>query len=199
MKLYFSPGACSLSPHIVFREAGLDVALERVKDRRTPNGVDFTTINPKGHVPTLQLDNGEILTEAAVVAQYLADRKPEAKLLPPAGSMERYRVQEWLNYIATEIHKGFSPLWNPKLPEDVKQSAREALFGKFDFLTRQLEGRDYLMGSAFTAADAYLFTILNWTNFLKLDLSRWPALQAYLKRVGARPAVQAAMKAEGLL
>lgn len=204
MKLYFAPGACSLSPHIALREAGLSFDLEQVDlaTKKTKSGADFAAVNPKNYVPALALDNGEVLTEAAVIAQYIADKANGAgkSLLPPAGTMERYRVQEWLNYIAAELHKGMGQLFNPKLPDSFRQTVKESLLPpKFDYLSKKLEGRQYLMGDTFTVADAYLFTILNWSDLLGVDLSPWPVLQAYKARVAARPAVQAALKAEGLL
>lgn len=197
MKLYFSPGACSLSPHIVLREAGLPFELEQVdlKAKKTRAGVAFTTITPKGAVPTLQLDDGQILTEGAAIVQYIADRKPEAKLAPPAGTMERYRLQEWLNYIATELHKGFSPLFRAPT-EEAKKPLREALAPRFEFVEKQLAGKQYLLGDHFSAADAYLFTILTWTKFTGVDLSPYPGLTAYVARVAERPAVKAALEAE---
>ena len=202
MKLYFSPGACSLSSHIALREAGLAFDLEQVDlgTKKTKSGADLTTVNPKNYVPALELDNGEVLTEAAVIAQYIADKADGKKLLPAAGTMERYRAQEWLNYVAAELHKGVGQLFNPKMPDDFKKTVKDAILPpKFDFLSKGLEKRQYLTGDTFTAADAYLFTILNWTGMLGIDLSRWPALTAYQGRVAARPAVQAALKAEGLL
>lgn len=202
MKLYFSPGACSLSSHIALREAGLAFDLEQVDlgTKKTKSGADLTTVNPKNYVPALELDNGEVLTEAAVIAQYIADKADGKRLLPAAGTMERYRAQEWLNYIAAELHKGVGQLFNPKMPDDFKKTVKDAILpAKFDFLSKTLDKRPYLTGDAFSAADAYLFTILNWTGMLGIDLSRWPALTAYQGRVAARPAVQAALKAEGLL
>ena len=199
MKLYFSPGACSLSPHIVLRELGIPFDLERVdtKAQKTASGADFTAINPKRYVPTLQLDGGEVLTEGAVIVQYLADRKPEAHLAPPQGSMERYRLQEWLNYIATEVHKSYSPLF--RAPEEQRPPLRDAMVPKFDYLARQLEKRPFLMGERFTVADAYLFTVLNWSKRVGIDLGRWAEVVAYVQRVSARPAVRAAMETEGIL
>jgi glutathione S-transferase len=195
------PGACSLSPHIVAREAGLDVAIEKVntREQRTAGGVDFRTINPKGYVPALQLDNGEVLTESAIVVQYLADQNPTANLIPPAGSLERYRVQEWLHFIATELHKTIGALFNPKLSDDARKSTLDTVMSKLALVEKHLTGREFMMGSHFTVADAYLFTVVNWTGFLKIDISSFPTVSAYLKRVGQRPAVQAALKAEGLL
>jgi glutathione S-transferase len=201
MKLYYKPGACSLSPHIVLREAGLAFELDRVdtKAGKTQSGGYFASINPKGYVPSLQLDDGQVLTEGAAIVQYLADRKPEMKLAPAAGTMERYRLQEWLNFIATEIHKGFSPLFNRKAPDDVRQAQVDRLGTRLDYLAKQLEKQPFLMGKSFTVADAYLFTILNWAKVVNLDLARWPALPAFQDRVGSRPAVRAALEAEGLL
>jgi glutathione S-transferase len=199
MKLYFKPGACSLSPHIVLRELGLPFELERVdtKAQKTASGADFTAINPKRYVPTLQLDGGEILTEGAVIVQYLADRKPEAQLAPPAGSMERYRLQEWLNYVATEMHKSYGPLF--RASEEQRPALAEAMVPKFEYLARHLDKRPFLMGERFSIADAYLFTVLNWSKRVGIDLARWPALRAYVDRVAGRPAVRAAMEVEGLL
>jgi len=201
MKLYFSPGACSLSPHIVLREAGLDFDTEKVNlaDKKTASGGDFRGINPKGYVPALQLDNGEVLTEGPAIVQYLADLVPGKQLAPAAGSMERYRLMEWLNFISTELHKGFSPLFKPAMPEQAKQLARDTLAARLDLVEKQLQTLDYLTGSTFSVADAYLFTVLNWAGHVKLDLGRWPAVQGYLQRVAARPAVKAAMTAEGLI
>ncbi|HUN45370.1 MAG TPA: glutathione transferase GstA [Stellaceae bacterium] len=202
MKLYFSPGACSLSPHIVLQEAGLAADLVQVdlKAKTTKTGGDFRSINPKGQVPTLELDDGDVLTEGPVIVQYIADRKPESKLAPAAGTKERYRLQEWLNYITSEMHKGFSPLFNPNAPDQWKQAVKDMLALRFDFLSKKLEGKPYLMGGTFTVADAYLFTILSWGKYHNIDYAaKWPVLQAYLGRVAERPAVQAALKAEGLL
>ncbi len=200
MKLYFGPASCSLAPHIVLHELNLPFEAERVDMRqKTVSTGDFNQINPKGYVPVLMLDNKEILTEAAVILQYLADQKPEARLIPASGTMERYRAQEWLNYIATEVHKGFSPLWKKDNADSVKEAALESLKKKLDFLSQQLQKTPYLLGSNFSVADAYLFTVLNWTNYLKIDLAPWPALQKFLATVSVRPSVQATLKAEGLL
>ncbi|MBS1191396.1 MAG: gstA [Rhodocyclaceae bacterium] len=201
MKLYFSPGACSLSPHIVLCELGLPHQLESVdlKTHLTAGGGDFYMINPKGYVPALQLDDGQLLTEGPAIVQYLAEKKPEAGLLPPAGTLERARVQEWLTFIGTEIHKNFSPLFNPAAAVEWKEAAKANLERRFAFVDKALAGRDYLMGLGFSVADAYLFTTVNWTFFLGIDLAPWPALAAFHKRVTARPAVQEAMRAEGLL
>jgi glutathione S-transferase len=201
MKLYFSPGACSLSPHIVLREAGLNFDLEQVdnKTKQTKTGADFWKINAKGYVPVLQFDNGDVLTEGPAIVQYIADQKPESGLAPKAGTIERSRLQEWLNFITSELHKGFSPLFRPNTPEDYKAIARENLFKRIEYVDKQLAGKQYLMRDRFTAADAYAFTVLNWSNVLKLDISPYPNVLAYLVRVKARPKVQEALKAEGLL
>lgn len=201
MKLYYSPGACSLSPHIVAEEAGLpcEFILVSTKSHKLQDGTDFYSINPLGYVPFLMLDDGQTLREGPVIVQYLADLVPEKKLLPAVGSMERYRVLEWLNFIGTELHKSFGPLFKPGTPEDYKPAVREALRGRFEWVEQQLAGKDYLMGEQFTVADAYLFTVSGWGKFVGLDLSDLPHLQAYLARVGSRPAVQAALRAEGLL
>jgi len=197
MRLYFSPGACSLSPHIVFREAGLPVALELVSlnTHKTKAGKDFYAITPKGKVPTLELPDGSVLTEGAVIVQYLADQNPDAKLLPPAGTIERLRVLEWLNYVATEVHKGFGPLFGPA-PDEYKATVREALAKKFDYLTKELGGKQYLTGDTFTVADAYLFTVLRWSFAQKIDLPR--PLAEYVTRVADRPRVAEALDAEKL-
>jgi glutathione S-transferase len=201
MKLYFSPGACSLSPHIVLREAGLAFDTEKVDlgSKKTASGADYKTINPKGSVPALQLDDGQVLTEGPAIVQYLADLVPEKQLAPAMGSMERYRLIEWLNFISTELHKGFSPLFNPKTPDATKTMAQEALAARFDLVAAKLEQSEYLTGSQFTVADAYLFTVTRWSQYVGIDLGRWPALQRYLERVAARPAVNAALLAEGLI
>ena len=200
MKLYMSPGACSLSPHIVMREAGIAFEVEPVNlgTKVTKSGADYRAVNPKGSVPALEMDDGQILTEGPAIVQYLADCKPEAKLAPPAGTLERYRLQEWLNYIASELHKGFSPLFNPKVTEEWRQIIKDNLAQRFDFLAKKLDGRKYLMGDSFTIADAYLFTIMSWAKPMKIDLSKWPSLQSYMQRIAERPAVQSALKAEGL-
>jgi glutathione S-transferase len=200
LKLFYVPGACSLCTHIILHEAGVGFELEKVnpRDKTTDAGRDYNAINPKGYVPALLLDDGQLLTEVAVVVQYLADLVPERKLAPPAGTLERYRLQEWLNYIATEIHKGFGPLFNKKLAEDARAAGKERLALRIGFAARALEGRDYLLGNAFTVADAYLFTALRWADYVGLDLSLWPALKDYRDRIAARPSVQAALKAEGL-
>ncbi len=201
MKLYYSPGACSLSPHIVLREAGIPFTLEKtdISTKKTASGHDYLTINSKGAVPALELDDGRVLTEGAAIVQYLADQKPDSGLAPRAGTFERYQLMSILNYIASEVHKGFSPLFNPKISADWKASALAALAKKFDWLSGFLSGKHYLMGDTFTVPDAYLFTVLNWTAGLGIELAKWPVLAAYQARVAQRPKVQEALKAEGLL
>jgi glutathione S-transferase len=201
MKLYYAPGACSLSPHIVASELGLDVQLEKVdlKAHVAANGADYFAINPKGYVPALQMENGEILTEGPAIVQYLADRKPESGLAPANGTTERYRLQEMLGYINSEIHKTYSTLFNAKTTPEVRQEKTEYLAKRYELIEKQLAGHDYLFGNRFTVADAYLFTVTNWAHHLKVDLSAFPNLAAFQKRVAARPAVLAAMKAEGLI
>lgn len=201
MKLYYSPGACSLSPHIVAREAGLpcDIILASTKSHKLQDGTDFYSINPLGYVPFLVLDDGQTLREGPVIVQYLADQVPEKNLIPAVGTMERYRVLEWLNFIGTELHKSFGPLFKPGTPEDYKPSVRQALRSRFEWVEQQLAGKTYLMGEQFTVADAYLFTVSNWCGHVGVDISGLKHLAAYRERIAARPAVQAAMKAEGLL
>lgn len=198
MKLYYSPSACSLSPHIVLREAGLAFDLDRVDTRakKTQSGNDFYAINPKGYVPALELDDGQVLTEGAAIVQYLADKKPESKLAPANGTLARYRLQEWLNFIASEVHKSFTPLFYPTTPDEAKLQFKERLATRFGLLSKELEGKSWLMGDTFTVADAYLFTVLRWTAFVGIDLSKWPVLAQYAERVSARPAVKAALEAE---
>jgi glutathione S-transferase len=198
MKLYFSPGACSLSPHIALREAGLPFELVQVDLRKqmTKTGVAFSTITPKGAVPVLQLDDGQFLTEGPAIVQYIADRKPESQLAPPAGTLERYRLLEWLNYVTSELHKTFGPLFKSTTPAEYKETLKQALAGRYEYLSKHLEKQSYLLGDKFTVADGYLFTVLTWSKHVGLDLARWPVLQAYVARVGARPAVVAALKAE---
>jgi glutathione S-transferase len=201
MKLYYSSGACSLSPHIVARELGIPVELQKVntKDKTIEGGGDYWKVNGRGYVPALELDNGEILTEGPAIVQYLADQKPDAGLAPKSGTFERYRLQEWLNFLTSEVHKQFSPLFKPNTPDDYKKIARENIATRFDWLDKQLAGKEYLMGRQFTVADAYAFVLIGWSKFQGIDLARWPNLAAYHKRVGARPNVQAALQAEGLL
>lgn len=201
MKLYYSPGACSLSPHIVLLEAGLafEPVLASTKTHKLQDGTDYYTINPKGYVPLLEFDNGERLTEGPAILQYIADKAPEKKLAPPYGTMERYRVQEWLNFITSELHKGFGVLFNPAMPEDAKNVMRTRLDGRLKWVDAQLEGKQYLMGDSFTLPDAYLFTVTNWGKFVGVDIAELKNLTAFQARMAARPAVQEAMKAEGLL
>ena len=199
MKLYYSTGACSLSPNIVAHELGLPITLDKITDKKTSDGTDFLTINPKGYVPVLQLDNGELLTEGPAIVQYLADLKPEAKLAPANGTLARYRLQEMLGFINSELHKTYSPLFNPKTPAETREERVEYLKRRYGFIEQALAGKSYLFGDQFTVADAYLFVVTNWARFLKLDLSAFPNLLAFQERVAARPAVQAAMAAEGLI
>ncbi len=201
MKLYYSPGACSLSPHIALHEAGLAYTpvLASTKSHKLQDGTDYYTINPLGYVPVLELDNDERLREGPAIVQYIADQVPDKQLAPANGTLARYRLQEWLTFIGTELHKGFSPLFNPATPEDYKPLVRERLLQRLQWVDGQLASKQYLMGDQFTVADGYLFTVTNWTQPTKLDISGLAHLAAYRERVGARPAVQAAMKAEGLL
>lgn len=201
MKLYYSPGACSLAPHIVLRETGQEVTLEKVdlKAKKTESGVDFRAINAKGYVPALQLDDGAVITEGVVIQQYIADSAPEARLAPPPGTMDRMRLEELLVFISTELHKGYTPLFAPTTPEDAKPAFREKIGRYYDLIEDTLgDGRAYLTGDSFTIADAYLYVIANWSQPTGIDLSRWPRLTAFVARVDGRPAVQAARKAEGL-
>lgn len=201
MKLYYATGTCSLSPHIVALEAGLALQLEKVdnKAKRTESGQDFWQINPKGYVPVLALDNGELLTEGPAIVQYLADLKPESGLAPANGTLARYRLQEMLGYINSEIHKSYSPLFKPDTPEATRTERKEYLQRRYQFIEGVLAKQSYLLGDRFTAADAYLFTVTNWARHVKLDLSGFPALLAFQQRVAERPAVRAAMEAEGLV
>ncbi len=201
MKLFYAPGACSLSPHIVLRELALPFELEAVdlKNKTTASGADFTTINPKGCVPALQLDDGEVLTEGAAIVQYLVDRHAPGTLAPAAGTVERARLNGHLNFIAAELHKGFGPLFNPALTPEAREAALTNLGRKLDLIDGALsDGRPFLTGPTFSVADAYLFVILSWAPHFGVDLSRWPRLGAFSQRVVARDTVQAAMAAEGL-
>ena len=200
MKLYYSPGACSLSPHIVLREAGLAFTpvLASTKTHQLADGTDYYTINPKGYVPLLELDDGQRLSEGPAIVQYIADQVPAKKLVPAAGTMERYRAMEWLNFIGTELHKGFSPLFNPAMPEEAKALAKAKVSDRLKWVDSQLEGRQYLMGDQFSVPDAYLFTVANWTKFVGIDIANLKNLGAFMARMAARPAVQEALKAEGL-
>jgi glutathione S-transferase len=200
MQLYFSPGACSLSPHIVLREAGIPFDLVKVdlKAKKTEKGDDFLKINPKGQVPTLRLDDGATITEGPVIVQYIADRKPESGLVGKAGTMERVRVQEWLNHITSEIHKNYGWIFNPAASDACKDTARGNLAKRYDAIDKHLAGRSYLTGEGFTGADAYLFTVTNWGKHTGVDVARWPNVAAFQERVAKRPKVQEALKAEGL-
>jgi glutathione S-transferase len=201
VKLYYSPGACSLSPHIALKEAGIPHDLVKVdlKTKTLANGEDYTKINPKGQVPALALDNGELVTEGPVIVQMIADQAPATKLAPANGTADRYRLQEWLNFIGSEVHKSFGPLFAPALDADAKTFFRNRVVGKLGYIDSKLAGHDYLMGSQFTVADGYLYTMLRWADGMKIDLSAMKNLMAYKARVAARPKVQEALKAEGLL
>jgi glutathione S-transferase len=200
MKLYYSPGACSLAPHIAMRELGIPVDLKKVDLKaKQVEGGDYKQVNGKGYVPAIQMDDGTVLTEAPVILQYLADQKPEAGLAPKPGDKARYKLQEMLNFITSELHKGMGSFFSPAMNDGWRQAMTDRLGLRFDWLAKQLEGKPYLMGDKFSVADAYLFTILNWAPIVKFDLSRWPALTDYHKRVGSRPKVQETLKAEGLV
>ena len=201
MKLYYSPGACSLSPHIVAREAGIPLDLKKVdlKTKTLAEGGEYANVNGKGYVPALVLDDGSLLTEGPAIVQYLADQRPESGLAPKASSVERYRLQEWLNFIASELHKAMGTFFNPAVTEEWRKAVADRLSIRCDWLAKQLAGKQFLMGDGFSVADAYLFTILNWAPMVKFDLSRWPVLVEYQKRVANRPKVQEALRAEGLL
>lgn len=201
MRLYYAPGSCSLASHIALHESGIAFEIDKlnVPTKTTSSGEDFMAINPKGYVPTIKLDDGSVLTEGAVILQYIADRNPASGLAPQAGTMERYHLQEWLNFIATEIHKSYSPLFNKTASEDMKNFARNLLARRLTHVETQLAGKPYLMGGQFTVADAYLFVVLGWSGHVGFDLAPFPNIQNYVARVAARPAVQAAMKAEGLI
>ena len=201
MKLYYAPGACSLSPHIALREAGLPFTLQKVDlaKKTVETGEDYNRVNAKGSVPTLVLDNGEKLTEGPAIVQYIADQKPAAGIAPAAGTMERYRLQEWLNYITSELHKPMGSMFNPAQTAEWKEAVKAALSKQLDWLVKQLDGKAHLMGDKFTVADGYLFTILGWAKFVNFDLSKWPSLQQYVARIGSRPKVVEALKAEGLM
>lgn len=200
MKLYYLPGACSLASHIALREAGVTFDAVKVgRDKKTADGADFLTINPKGYVPALVLDDGQVLTETPALLPYIADRNPGAGLAPPAGDMQRYRLQEWLTFLNSEVHKNFSPFFNPAATEPTKELAKANLLRRLGWTNEVLTGRSFLVGDRFTVADVYLFVILNWCQYAGLDLGQWPALKDFHARIAARPHVQAAMKAEGLL
>ena len=200
MKLFCKPGACSLAPHIILRETGIDFTLVTVdlQTKKTELGEDYLQINPKGQVPALLLDDGSMLTEGAAIVQYLADLKSDRQLLAPCGSLNRYHTLEWLNYVGSELHKSFTPLFRPNTPDEYKTLTREQLEKKFSYVNDELKDKQWLSGSRFTVADAYLFTVLRWAHALKLNLDGLDALQAWSDRVAERPAVAAALKAEGL-
>jgi glutathione S-transferase len=201
MKLYYSPGACSMAPHIVANEAGTVLELVKVDipNKKTEHGHDFWAINPKGYVPALQLDDGSVLTEVGVICQYLADQKPESGLAAKAGTMERYHQMEALNFVSSEVHKQLGAMFNPKMTPEMKEVQMGVVERRLNPLEKSLEGKAYVMGDKFTAVDAYLFNVLNWTNPLKIDLGKWPNIQAYMGRIGARPKVQETLRAEGLV
>ena len=201
MKLYYSAGACSLAAHIALEEAGLkyEAISAPTKTKLLPDGSDYRQVNPLGYVPYLVLDDGQALRECAIVCQYVADQAPAKKLIPACGSMARYQLQMWMHFIATELHKGFSPLFNPAMPDEAKKIARDRLQDRLKFVDGELAGKTYLMGTDFTVADGYLFTVTNWAKPMAIDLSPYPNLLAWRERVAARPAVLAAMKAEGLI
>lgn len=200
MKLYYKAGACSLSPHIILRETGVDFSLVKVDlaAKKTEEGDDYLEVNAKGQVPALLLDDGSLLTEGVAIVQFLADKVPDRQLLAPAGSMTRYHTLEWLNYIATELHKGFSPLFNPATPDDFKAITRKALEKKFHYVNEELNDKQWLMGLRFSVADAYLFTVLRWAQALKLEIGDLKNIEAFMERMKARPAVAAALAAEGI-
>jgi glutathione S-transferase len=201
MKLYYSPGACSLAPHIALREIGAEFSIEKVdlKAKKTETGADFAAINPKGYIPALKLDDGDVLTEGVVLQQYIADLKPSSKLAPARGTRERLKLEELLVFLSTEVHKNFSPLFGPTTPDEYRTISKDKIAARFDYLEKQLaDGRAFLTGADFTIADAYFFALTNWTRPTGIDLSRWPLITAFAARVAARPAVQDALKAEGL-
>lgn len=201
MKLYYLKGACSLASYISLCEAGLPFEASSVdlQTRKTSDGLDFNQINPKGYVPALRLDNGEVLTENVAVLQYIADRAPASQLAPPVGTLARSRLVEWLGFISSEVHKAVSPMFNPAANDEVKAYARKNLERRLDWLDKEWGTRQFLMGDTFTVADAYLFVVFSWMPHLGIDQSRWPKLQAFSERVRARPAVQKALKGEGLI
>jgi glutathione S-transferase len=201
MKLYYSPGACSQAPHIILREAGFDFTLEKVdtKTRKTESGADFLAINPNGYVPVLEIEPGLVLTEGPAIDQYLADKKPNSKLAPANGTLERYQLQSMLNFITSELHKSFSPLFKPNFSADAKAAFKELIGKRFDFIDQRLSQQEYLMPWGFTIADAYLFVVSGWSGHVGIDLAKWPSLQKYRQRIAERPAVKAALQAEGLL
>ena len=201
MKLYYSPGACSMAPHIVARELGLPLELVKVDipNKKTADGGDFWLVNAKGYVPALALDDGTVLTEVGVICQYLADQRPEAGLIAPAGTMERYQQMSALNFASSEVHKQIGALFNPKMTPELREVQLGVIERRLNALEKMLDGKDHIMGAAFTAPDAYLFTVLSWTTPLKIDLKRWPNITAFMARVGSRPTVKETLKAEGLV
>jgi glutathione S-transferase len=200
MKLFYAPGACSLSPHIALREAGLPFTLHKVdlKAKTIESGGDFNSVNGKGYVPALQLDSGEVLTEGPAIVQYIADQKPAAAIAPAAGTLERYKLQEWLNFITSELHKPMGSMFNPAQTAEWKEAVKATLSKRLDWLVKQLDGKSHLMGEKFSVADGYLFTVLSWASHVSFDLGKWPTLQQYVARIAARPKVAEALKAEGL-
>lgn len=200
MKLYYAPGACSQSPHIVLREVGADFTLAKVnlKDKTTEHGENYLEVNPKGYVPALEIAPGKVLTEGPAIVQYIADQYPASKLAPAAGTLDRYHLQSWLNFITSEIHKSFSPLFNPAFSDEVKARFKEQLVKRFAYLQEHLAQQDYLMPTGFSVADAYLFVTSGWAKPMGIDLQQWPALAAYRQRIAERPSVKAALAAEGL-
>lgn len=200
MKLYFGKGACSLAPHILLNEAGFKYETAQVDlATKTVDGKDYKQVNPKGYVPALQLDNGEILTEAAVILQYIADQKGDGSLFPKPGGMERYHAMEWLHFVSTELHKGLGTFFNPKVNEEYRASVIDRLNLRFEYIANHLKKNNFVLGDKFSLIDAYLFTVLRWTGFLKVDITKWPELLGFMERVKARPSVQAALKAEHLM
>lgn len=200
MRLFYSPGSCAMASHIALNETGLKFTTEAVDLRtHTFSGGDYRKINPKGYVPALELDNGDKLTESAVVLQYIADQKPEANLIPKAGTIERYHCMEWLNFLATEIHKGFGPLWSPNSPQETKKSAIDRLNLRLDYLNSHLQNNKFITGNQFTVADCYLFTLLSWCDFHKMDITKYNAIGDYRKRISDRPSVMKTLKEEGLV
>lgn len=200
MKLYFSPGVCSLSPHIVLEESGLAYNTEQVdlRTKITATGADYSAVNPKGYVPALELDNGVLLTEGPAIIQFLADQVPDRQLAPANGTLARYQLQSWLTFIGTELHKSFTPFFKPDSTPDMKAAAQANLKQRLGYVNTELAGREYLLPEGYSVADIYLFVVLSWARVIKLDLTPWPQVQAFQARVGARPAVQRTLKAEGL-
>jgi glutathione S-transferase len=201
MKLFYTPGACSISPHIALCEAGISHTIDKVdlKAKKTEGGADYLAINPKGYIPALQTDSGEVLVEGVAIVQYIADQKPESGLAPKAGTMERYRLMEWLTFISSELHKAFSPLFNAAMPDEGKKIFRDRLAQRWAYVDKQLAGKDYVMGKTFTVADGYLYNMTRWAKRVEMDLSAFPNIAAFITRVEARPKVIEALKAEGLM